>query len=489
MKRQGNLILNEGDFGTIYAENDGTKFYLRVRSFVDITTGETPLIDRKTKQPLVDETGQPQRRQQKSLLATRDDRTYTSLKSKNLAIKAAELRSRIIAWEEAAMNGQTVSGDGTISQAPAPVAPNGDKTISAFFTETFIPAKRGLRDSGKLAAVTFETYQNYWDLFLSKHFNGTLTFRNYTAWKGQSWLENLRKDDGSLYGENTIRKIRSVATAIFEEAKERGFLDSNNPPRHNFWKDIKQAKLPSVPTEQGIAYTESEVETIIRNLDAERGDTSKPGLEARDANIRNAQIALLLGFFAGLRPSETAALRWENVDVLKGTLRVCESVVEGVHAKRTKTSENRVVTYLEPLVPVLQAWHKQQGSPKSGLVIHKNGEHVSLRHLSDEIIKPSCEKHGLRWEGLYAARRGCGTLLVQTGSSCEQGGKFLGNTPEVFRAHYWIDKGEASAEAADNYRQHRLAKAKASEVAQGLTEDRKLQGELAALGLGDGGQQ
>src|SRR5579863_7275244 len=310
MKRQGNLILNEGDFGTIYAENDGTKFYLRVRSFVDITTGETPLIDRKTKQPLVDETGQPQRRQQKSLLATRDDRTYTSLKSKNLAIKVAELRSRIIAWEEAAVNGQTVSGDGTISQAPAPVAPNGDKTISAFFTETFIPAKRGLRDSGKLAAVTFETYQNYWDLFLSKHFNGTLTFRNYTAWKGQSWLENLRKDDGSLYGENTIRKIRSVATAIFEEAKERGFLDSNNPPRHNFWKDIKQAKLPSVPTEQGIAYTESEVETIIRNLDAERGDTSKPGLEARDANIRNAQIALLLGFFAGLRPSETAALRW-----------------------------------------------------------------------------------------------------------------------------------------------------------------------------------
>jgi hypothetical protein len=169
MKRQGNLVLNEGDFGTIYAENDGTKFYLRVRSFVDIATGETPLIDRKTKQPLVDETGQPQRRQQKSLLATRDDRTYTSLKSKNLAIKAAELRSRIIAWEEAAVNGQTVSGDGTISQAPAPVAPNSDKTISAFFTETFIPAKRGLRDSGKLAAVTFETYQNYWDLFLSKH--------------------------------------------------------------------------------------------------------------------------------------------------------------------------------------------------------------------------------------------------------------------------------------------------------------------------------
>jgi hypothetical protein len=78
---------------------------------------------------------------------------------------------------------------------------------------------------------------------------------------------------------------------------------------------------------------------------------------------------------------------------------------------------------------------------------------------------------------------------VQTGSSCEQGGKFLGNTPEVFRAHYWIDKGEASAEAADNYRQHKLAKAQQAQVAPVLTEQKKLQGELAALGLGEGGAE
>jgi len=104
-------------------------------------------------------------------------------------------------------------------------------------------------------------------------------------------------------------------------------------------------------------------------------------------------------------------------------------------------------------------------------------------------VKPAAEKAGLgdRWQGYYGARRGCGTLLVQTGSSCEQGGKFLGNTPEVFRAHYWIDKGEASAAAADNYRLHKVAQAKAAEAAHGLTEQRKLQGELASLGLGDGG--
>ena len=35
----------------------------------------------------------------------------------------------------------------------------------------------------------------------------------------------------------------------------------------------------------------------------------------------------------------------------------------------------------------------------------------------------------------------------------------------------------------------KLAKSKASEVAQGLTEQRKLQGELAALGLDDRGAE
>ena len=142
-----------------------------------------------------------------------------------------------------------------------------------------------------------------------------------------------------------------------------------------------------------------------------------------------------------------------------------------------------MVTYLEPLVPILQAWHKQQGSPKSGLVIHRDGEHVSLRHLSDEIIKPNCQKHGLRWEGFYGCRRGCGTLLVQVGATVEQGAKFLGNTTAVFEANYWVDKGEASAAGAEVYRRHKLAQARAADT-QGLTEQKKLKGELAALGVG-----
>ncbi len=78
---------------------------------------------------------------------------------------------------------------------------------------------------------------------------------------------------------------------------------------------------------------------------------------------------------------------------------------------------------------------------------------------------------------------------MQIGSTVERGAKFLGNTTAIFEANYWVDRGEASAQAADDYRRHKLAQARAAEVTQGMTEQKKLQSELAALGLGDGGAE
>jgi integrase len=471
MKRHGNLILNEGDFGTFYTEQDGTKFYLRVRSFIDIKTGEL----------LTDDAGQPERRQQKALLATKSDK-YTSEKSPEVVALAGQLRRRIIANEEAAVNGQVgqVASDGN-APAPRDEKPNPKMSISRYFETMFIPKKEPFVKTGQLAAVTFATYKNYWRMFLSKHFNGVQTFENYDQQKALQYLENLTKKDGTPYGENTVKKIRFVAIAIFEDAIKRGYI------KENPWRGIKVDDVATVKATKGIAYTENEVVSILRNLDAELGDTSKPLVAARDLNIRLSQIALAIGFWAGCRPSEIEALRWENVNVDAGTIFVKESIVNGVHAARTKTGSrnddgSRVVSYLAPLVPILREWWKRNGSPKEGLVLQKDGKPISLRHLSNEIVQPSCKKHGLRWESWYPARRGCGTHLVNIGVSVEFGAEMLGNSIEVFQNHYWDKKGKGSARAAEIDRQYRLAQGKAAEVVSANNE-------LALLGLGDGGAQ
>src|SRR5581483_1584237 len=106
---------------------------------------------------------------------------FKNLKSGALYVAADEICRRIVAWEEAAENGQVIAGDGSV---PTPrveaVAPTNDITVADFFEKVFLPAKRGLRDSCKLAAVTVRDYEKYWTAFLKGHFNGTQTLRNYT---------------------------------------------------------------------------------------------------------------------------------------------------------------------------------------------------------------------------------------------------------------------------------------------------------------------
>jgi integrase len=184
-------------------------------------------------------------------------------------------------------------------------------------------------------------------------------------------------------------------------------------------------------------------------------------------------------------------LQWSNVDVDAGTLKVCESIVEGVHAKRTKTNEDRIVTYLEPLVPILREWHARNGKPKSGFVIkgQTSGGPLDLNRVADRIIYPVCEHCGLgkRWKGtaFYGLRRGCGTLLVQTGSSIEQGAKFLGNTAAVFEENYWVDKGEMAAQASDNYTRDRRARLEKESKRQEEEQQKQLTNGLAELGLAE----
>lgn len=434
------LKVNAEGFGTLAL--DGEKFYFRCRSFVDIKTG----------QPLA----AFERRQQKVVIATRDTNLYKSIeKSSALHVKADELRAQILAWETAAANGYKVTSDGTVVEPVTPlIVPTSDIMVTAFFNDVFLPAKRELVKTGQYAAITLETYQRYWKMFLARFFNGTRTFKNFTAADGRHFLQNLRKDDGTPYGENTVKKIHSTCSGIWTEAVEAGYCDSGN-----VWRDVKRTKAPRVSAEQGTAYTEEQVVSIIQNLDNEVTGGR------RDHSVRAAQIVLALGFWAGLRPSEIIALRWENVDVDAGRLKVCESIVNGVHAKRTKTDEDRVVTYLAPLVPTLRKWKRRNADPTTGqttglVVSGYYGNAVKLSQLSDQIIYPNCKKNGLGdlWKGTawYGLRRGCGTLLVKKGCSIEQGAKFLGNTTAVFEENYWVDNGEASAQAAEIYRRSTL---------------------------------
>jgi integrase len=371
--------------------------------------------------------GTPLRVQQSILIARKDD-TYRRKDDWRVQELAVAKQRQIEEWERAA----------EISTAE-PAAPSGEMTVTTFYTTIFLPWMEELVKTGQKSHATLVSYKRYWDTYLTDHFNGTKTFKNYEPYIAAQFLQNLRRDDDDRpYGLNTICHIRSSASGIFARATELGYC------KHNPWREIKIASVPVLDAEQGEAFTEKEVEAMIANLDKDRNGRS-------DWNVQLAQCVLAVGIWAGLRPSEIAALQWQSVDLTNSTINVRKAYVYGKEKPTTKTGKDRIVPFRDKLAPVLKAWWETNQRPEAGWVFpNRDGNPVDMNSLSDRIIGPNCATNKVNWEGyaFYALRRGCGTLLVHDGWSCEEVAQFLGNSVDVVWRYYFVDKKSKLATAA-----------------------------------------
>ena len=405
---------------TIY-EAHGS-FHLRLYSNVDITKGDGTLLP-------ADENGKVLRKQQSVQLCRKDDGLYRTKSAPAVQRKAADKQDEIKRWEDAHANGDSVTA-------------NPYMTVADFYYKEFLPTLEKLVASGKRSHATIKSYQRYWDTYLKDHFNGTKTLRGYTSSIGARFLQNLKKDDGSTYGENSINHIHSTASGIFTLAVEREYIE------HNPWNDIKKSNVPSTSPEEGVAFSEREVETMINNLALNMSERERRSVEL-------AQMVLAIGMWAGLRPSEIAALKFEDIDLDRGTIRVHSAHVYGKTKQNTKTGKDRVVFYLSPLAGRLRLWiSEHQNSINGWLLENRDGNPINLNDLSARIIGPSCQKYGIDWYGatFYALRRGFCTVLVQSGASCEEVAKQAGNTRDIVWKHYYKDAThELASNAAAKY--------------------------------------
>ena len=406
-------------------------FHWKAHSSVDITNGQPLGSTIKSRRPL---------RRQQSVLLARKNETYPSKSHWRVQELAAAKAKEIEAWEKASHD---ESRD---------TAPNPDITVSEFYTTVYLPWLETHVKTGQKAYATLVSIKRYWKAYLSEHFNGTKTFKNYQPYLGSQFLQDLRRENGEPYGESTIKQIHSTASGIFAKAILEGYTDYKVNP----WHAIPIKDMVFINAEQGEAFKEKDVETMIANLEGDRNGRD-------DWNVQLAQCVLAVGIWAGLRPSEIAALQWQSVDLGTATLTVRKAYVYGKEKATTKTGKERVVPFRDKLVPVLRAWWEVNGRPESGWVFpNRDGNPVNMNILSDRIIRPNCEKTGLPWDGFafYALRRGCLSTLVQAGWSCEQVAQFAGNSREVVWNHYFVDKkGELALDAREQERERKQERA------------------------------
>jgi integrase len=119
---------------------------------------------------------------------------------------------------------------------------------------------------------------------LEPHFKGR-TLQEYRTHHGYAFLTELAK----RMGRNSLSHVRSLASGLFSHAANRGLIERN--PWREVRLDIKPKPTP--PTEH---YTLEEAKKVFLAL---KGRI-------------DGQLVFAFTCLVGLRPSETAGLRWED---------------------------------------------------------------------------------------------------------------------------------------------------------------------------------
>jgi integrase len=290
--------------------------------------------------------------------------------------------------------------------------------VTDFWTETYLPWCRE-----NLRASTVAGYVKVWDLYLADHLKGRV-LSDYKPADASAmmttWAKTGRKGKG--LGRASIGHIRSLGSGLFAHAVKLGVID------HNPWSESGVlTKLKSnTPT---VAYTIDDAKAILTAL----------------ASRLDAQCIFGLAFFMGLRPSEIAGLQFD--DITDGVIRVRRAAVQGI-VDDTKTHGSvRDLPLIEPLGAMLAAWRSRAGNPDAGYVFPRaNGGPLNVESLCSHTIKPLCKAAGIRFQGLYCARRGHGTIVTRL-ASLTAARQTLGHSSELVTAQHYALKDQIAGNA------------------------------------------
>jgi len=267
---------------------------------------------------------------------------------------------------------------------------SGSKQIGNFVEDDFLPWV----DANKRPA-TANGYKKIWNKHLKPHF-GEMKLADYRPYHATRFLGQLA---GKMTG-HSVAHIRALMSCIFAHAVADGRVDSN---------PIRDASLRVEPkaSKKTPHYTPAEMLAILKAL----------------ANHPQGQVAMALGFFAGLRTAEIAGLQWGDIADDWNTIQIQRSVWRGQAADCKTETSKAPIPLIEPLRSLLRDFKQSQTvlAPSQHVLVNSLLRPLDLAGLAHRIIRPVLKERGLEWKGYYAGRRGLATLLANTNPQAAMG--------------------------------------------------------------------
>jgi integrase len=188
-----------------------------------------------------------------------------------------------------------------------------------------------------LADNTRDCYARIWERHVRRRLAG-YRMRDVTPAVVAGLKADLTKEG---VGAATVHKALAIVSGMFRQAVIWDRVDRN---------PVREIKLPRATRKRFVPPVAPVMVEAMRARLLEK------------EQLRDATLVSVLAY-AGLRPEEARALRWE--DVGERTIRV-ERAAAGSTVKETKTDEIRTVRLLVPLARDLAMWREQCGGRQVG---------------------------------------------------------------------------------------------------------------------------
>ncbi len=279
----------------------------------------------------------------------------------------------------------------------------GHETLDQFVTETWAPTH-----AVTVSAKTRKHYSSLYDFHIAPYL-GDVALQKLRPELIARWQADRLAAGG---GRVSVAQALTLLGNILQRALEAERI-STNPARL-----VRKARAPR--------------RTEIRPLAPVTVEQLRVSSAARDATL----ISVLA--YAGLRPSEALALRWE--DVRERTILVQRAIVLGGEDD-TKTTQHRTIRLLAPLKLDLAEWRLASGRPDGDALIfpgHDGGPWTVAAYASwrrrafDRAVAGSDIGHATP----YALRHSFASLLLHEGRSVIYVARQLGHDARLTLTRY-----------------------------------------------------
>ena len=141
-------------------------------------------------------------------------------------------------------------------------------------------------------------------------------------------------------------------------------------------------------------------------------------------------------FWTGMRPSEVTALRWGDVDLLKGTASITKSRhLQSESAPKTKGSR-RVVHMLPTVVDIIRELKPLRVTETAYVFLNKEGRPISSGNWAKDYWYAPMRAHGIRERTFYSTRHTYISTALSEGVNIKWISEQCGTSVTMIEKHY-----------------------------------------------------